>query len=285
MPDFALLPPEINSGLMYAGPGAGPMLAAAAGWHALAAELEYTAVGYSSVIAGRTGQVWLGPASVAMAAAATPYVGWLSATGAAAVQTGVQAYAAAAAYELAFALTVPPPVIATNRALLLALIATNFFGQNTAAIAATEAQYLEMWVQDATAMYGYAATAETASTLESFDEPPQTTKSDGQLDQARAQAQNAGKTATQRTQSLMQSLQPPPEEKPTTTIGPGSAYTAGPNGATIGVDQGTVTVGQGATIFAPFQGDPITGGVNGAYLSYPEFQAPFYLAPGQTLPS
>ena len=35
--DFASLPPEVNSGLMYAGPGSGPMLAAAAGWDASAA--------------------------------------------------------------------------------------------------------------------------------------------------------------------------------------------------------------------------------------------------------
>ena len=37
-----------------------------------------------------------------------------------------------------FAATVPPPVIAANRALLAMLIATNFLGQNTPAIAATE---------------------------------------------------------------------------------------------------------------------------------------------------
>ena len=30
--DFAFLPPEINSGRMYDGPGSGPMLAAAAAW-------------------------------------------------------------------------------------------------------------------------------------------------------------------------------------------------------------------------------------------------------------
>ena len=30
--DFAILPPEINSGRMYAGPGSGRMLAAAAAW-------------------------------------------------------------------------------------------------------------------------------------------------------------------------------------------------------------------------------------------------------------
>ncbi|WP_156764292.1 PPE family protein, partial [Mycobacterium sp. E3247] len=129
--DFASLPPEVNSGLMYAGPGAGPMLEAAAGWDALAAELDSTASDYSSVIAGLTGQAWSGPSSMLMTAAATPYVEWLSLTAAQAGQTAAQAYTAAAAYEAAFAMTVPPPVIAANRAQLMALIATNFLGQNT----------------------------------------------------------------------------------------------------------------------------------------------------------
>ncbi len=69
-------------------------------------------------------------------------------------------------------MTVPPPLIAANRAQLMALIATNFLGQNTPAIAATEAQYTEMWVQDAIAMYGYAADSMPASTLQPVDEPP-----------------------------------------------------------------------------------------------------------------
>ncbi|CDO87275.1 hypothetical protein AWC29_17920 [Mycobacterium triplex] len=202
--DFGLLMPEINSARMYAGPGSGPMLAAAAAWDELAAQLESAAGGYFSEVSGLTGQAWFGPSSMRMAAAATPYVAWLQAAAAQAAQTSAQAYAAAAAYEAAFAMTVPPPVIAANRAQLMALVATNFFGQNTPAIAATEAQYGEMWVQDATAMYTYAADATTVSTLESFDEPPQTTNSAGQADQARAMAQSAGNLTSARTQSLVQ---------------------------------------------------------------------------------
>ena len=155
--DFALLPPEVNSGLIYAGPGSGPMLSAATGWDALAAQLESAAGGYAAELAGLSGQAWAGPSSLLMTAAATPYVEWLSTTAGQAAQTAVQAYAAAAAYEAAFAMTVPPPVIASNRVQLMALIETNFFGQNTPAIAATEAEYMEMWAQDAAAMYGYAA--------------------------------------------------------------------------------------------------------------------------------
>ena len=114
--DFGALPPEINSARMYAGPGSGPMLAAAAAWDALAADLHSTAASYHSVISGLTGGAWLGPASASMAAAAAPYVAWMSATAAQAEQAATQAKAAAAAYEAAFAMTVPPPVIAANRA-------------------------------------------------------------------------------------------------------------------------------------------------------------------------
>lgn len=53
--DFGVLPPEINSGRMYAGPGSGPMLAAAAAWDGLATELQSTAADYGSVISVLTG--------------------------------------------------------------------------------------------------------------------------------------------------------------------------------------------------------------------------------------
>lgn len=133
--DFGVLPPEINSGRMYAGPGSGPMLAAAAAWDGLATELQSTAADYGSVISVLTG-VWSGQSSGTMAAAAAPYVAWMSATAALAREAAAQASAAAAAYEAAFAATVPPPVVAANRAELAVLAATNIFGQNTGAIAA-----------------------------------------------------------------------------------------------------------------------------------------------------
>src|SRR5258705_1834179 len=192
---FALLPPEINSGRMYAGPGPGPMLAAAAAWDGLAADLYSTATSYSSVISGLTAGPWLGPSSASMAAAAAPYVAWMHATAGQCEQTGAQAKAAAAAFEAAFAMTVPPPVIAANRALLMALVATNFLGQNTPAIAAAEAHYAEMWAQDATAMTGYAGASATASTLTSFIPPAPTPHPTGLAGQAAAVAQAASAPA------------------------------------------------------------------------------------------
>ncbi|CMO51122.1 PPE family protein [Mycobacterium tuberculosis] len=109
---------------------------------------------------------------------------WLSQAAARAEQAGMQAAAAAAAYEAAFVMTVPPPVITANRVLVMTLIATNFFGQNSAAIAVAEAQYAEMWAQDAVAMYGYAAASASASRLIPFAAPPKTTNSAGVVAQA-----------------------------------------------------------------------------------------------------
>jgi PPE-repeat protein len=187
--DFGALPPEINSGRMYVGAGSGPMLAAAAAWDELAAELQSTASSYGSTIENLAAGPWTGPSSIAMAAAAAPYVAWMSATGAQAEEAATQAKLAAGAYETAFAATVPPPVIATNRALLMALIATNFLGQNTPAIAATEAQYMEMWAQDAAAMYSYASSSAAATQLQTFTEPPQTTSGSANAAQAAAVSQ------------------------------------------------------------------------------------------------
>ena len=173
---------------MYSGPGSGPMLTTAAAWDDLAAELYLTASSYGLVISDLTSG-WLGPSSVAMAAAAAPYVVWITSTAAQAEETGAQAKAAAAAYEAAFVMTVPPPVIAANRALLMALVATNFFGQNTPAIMATEADYMEMWAQDAAAMYAYQAAAQVASVLSPFTVPAPTTGPAGLAAQSEAVAQ------------------------------------------------------------------------------------------------
>jgi PPE-repeat protein len=193
--DFAALPPEINSGRMYAGAGSGPLLAAAAAWDGLAAELGSAATSYRSVVSELTDAAWVGPSSMSMAAAAAPYVGWMNTTATAAEQTASQLTSAIAAYEAAFTATVPPPVIAANRASLAALVATNIVGQNTPAIAATEAQYAEMWAQDAAAMYGYAGASAAATTMTPFNPPPPTTNPAGTGTQAAAVTQAAASPA------------------------------------------------------------------------------------------
>ncbi|OBA61854.1 hypothetical protein A5647_09505 [Mycobacterium sp. 1100029.7] len=192
---FALQPPEITSGQMYTGPGAGPMLAAAAAWDALAAELQSTAASYGAVIETLTNDGWTGPSALAMAAAAAPYVSWLSTTSAQAKTAALQAMAAVSAYEAAFGAVVPPTEIAANRAQLAMLLATNIFGQNTAAIAAIEAEYAQMWAQDAAAMFGYATASAAATRLTPFSEPPQTTDATGVARQAAAVGEADGAAA------------------------------------------------------------------------------------------
>jgi PPE-repeat protein len=204
--DFGIYPPEINSARMYAGPGSGPMLAAAEAWESLAAELHSAANSYQSVVSGLTAGSWSGPSSASMAAAAATYTAWLTATAAQAEETGAQAKAAVSAYQAAFTSTVPLPMVAANRSRLATLVATNMFGRNTQAIAATEAQYAEMWAQDTAAMYGYAASSASATTLTPFTPPQQNTNPGGSASQAAAVSQATG-TSAGNVQSTVSSVQ------------------------------------------------------------------------------
>jgi PPE-repeat protein len=201
--DFGTYPPEINSLRMYTGPGAAPMLTAAQAWQGLAVELHSAASSYQSVISGLTTGPWQGPASASMAAAAATYVTWLNATAAQAEETAAQAKAAAAAYQTAFTSTVPPQMVAVNRSRLTTLVATNIFGRNTQKIADNEAQYAEMWAQDTAAMYGYAASSASATSLTPFTPPQQTTNPGGSATQAAAASQATG-TAAGNVQSTIQ---------------------------------------------------------------------------------
>jgi PPE-repeat protein len=181
------------------------MLSAAAAWDGLSGELASVASSYEAVIA-ELGSEWTGPSATTMAAAARPYVTWMHNTAALAEQTATQAKAAAGAYESAFAQMVPPPLIAANRSQLMSLVAANLLGQNTPAIAATEAAYADMWAQDAAAMYGYAGNAAGTTTLTPFAPAPETTNPAGSANQAGAVGQAAATSAGTHAQSAMSSL-------------------------------------------------------------------------------
>jgi hypothetical protein len=188
--EFGRLPPEITSARVYSGPGAAPLSAAATAWDALATELQSAAVNHRALLRSLTTD-WAGPSSVAMNAAASRYTQWLTTTASQAEQTANHARAAAAAYEAALAMVVPPPVITANRAHLAALVATNVLGQNAAAIMAAEAYYVEMWAQDANAMYGYQALSQAATdALPSFTSPVPMVNAAGLVAQAETFAQS-----------------------------------------------------------------------------------------------
>jgi PPE-repeat protein len=206
MVDFGALPPEINSARMYMGPGASSFQAAASAWNGLAAELQSAAQGYETTITQLASDDWTGAASAAMSSAAQPYVTWLQETAAQAEQAATQAQSAAAAYEQAFASTVAPPVIAANRAETAAATQANVFGQYTSLIAQLEAQYGEMWAQDAAAMYGYAGQSAAATQVTPFATPSQTTNPAGTAAQSSAVATATGNSAATQSQNILSQL-------------------------------------------------------------------------------
>ena len=148
---------------MFAGPGSGPLLAAATAWNELASELASSAASFRSVTSDLASGSWLGPTSAAMMAVASQYSTFLIGAAAQAEEAASQAGAAAAAFESALASTVQPAVVAANRALVQVLANTNFLGQNAPAIADIEAAYEQMWALDVSAMAGYHFDASAAA--------------------------------------------------------------------------------------------------------------------------
>jgi PPE-repeat protein len=170
--DLGLLPPEVSSALIYAGPGSSSLMAAASAWNGLAAELNSAALGYDKVVTSLASEEWLGPASASMAAAVQPYVDWMTATAAQAEEAAAQAQSAAAAYETVLASVVPPPLIAANRTELAQATATNVLGLNNGVIAQLEAQYAEFWAQNAAALYSYAGQSAAATKVTPYQNAP-----------------------------------------------------------------------------------------------------------------
>ncbi len=254
--DYGALPPEVNSGRMYAGPGAGSMLVAAGAWDALSAELQSTAAAAASVVSGLTDEAWHGVSSASMSAAVAPYLTWMSATAAQLEQVANQARQAAAAYEAAFVMTVPPALVAANRAQLMALIATNFLGVNTPAIMATEAHYCEMWAQDAAAMYGYAASSAAASRLAPFTSPKSATNPAGMTHQPAAAAQAAGTSAGNQAQTVASTSM---SQVPQTLQG-----LAAPGSSASGLDQVALGTGTSAATSAVSTPASMLTGLTGA---------------------
>ncbi|MBS9536233.1 PPE family protein [Mycobacterium sp. M1] len=170
------LPPEVVSGRLYAGAGSGSLMAAASAWDRLAATLGSAASSYSSVVSGLVDGAWQGPGSAAMAAAAQPYIEWMTALAGQAATTAGQVRAAAAAFEAAHAGAVPPAAVAANRSELSSLVSGNVLGQNSGLIATNQAEYSAMWAQDAAVMQTYAAgSAAATKSLPPLTAAPQTT--------------------------------------------------------------------------------------------------------------
>lgn len=159
--DFAALPPEITSTLVWTGPGSAPFMAAATAYANLAAEVGTTASSWESIISLLTTEQWTGGGSAAAATAAQPIVTYLTDTAAALEQASSAAASSAAAFEAAHAAVVNPALVFTNRAEFAAALAAVPF--SLPELMELEVEYNEMWVQDATAMSAYQAAADAAS--------------------------------------------------------------------------------------------------------------------------
>ncbi|ETZ58219.1 hypothetical protein MAHJHV58_13810 [Mycobacterium avium subsp. hominissuis] len=157
--DFATLPPEVSSGLMHSGPGAGSLIRAAAAWNGLARQLRAAATSYRA-------------ATAVLGDAAARYIDWLDGNAARGEQAAEGLTAAADAHRSACAAMVPPPVIAGNRRHRLALVSANCLGQHSPAIAEVDTAYERMWARNAAAMYAYADASAAAVTLTPFTAPP-----------------------------------------------------------------------------------------------------------------
>lgn len=164
-------PPEVTSTLIHSGPGAGSLIEAAGAWQSLAVELENSVAGYASSLSTLI-ESWDGASSMAMLQAVQPYLLWLRETAQQARQMATSAETAAAAFTAVRSAVVTPAVVAANRTRLAQLLATNRFGQNTAAIAATQGEYQTMWANNSAAMTQYQATTSQATgQLSKFSSP------------------------------------------------------------------------------------------------------------------
>ncbi|OBH90471.1 PPE family protein [Mycobacterium sp. E2733] len=176
-------PPEVTSTLIHSGPGAGSLIEAAGAWQNLGVELENSVAVYASALSSLIDS-WDGPSSMAMLQAVQPYLIWLRTTAQQAQQMATSAESAAVAFTAVRSAVVHPAVVAANRTRLAQLLATNRFGQNTAAIAATQDEYQTMWANNSAAMARYqAASSQATTSLSQFNSPLAITNPTGTLNQ------------------------------------------------------------------------------------------------------
>jgi PPE-repeat protein len=169
--DFLALPPEVTSALINSGPGAGSLIEASAAWQRVGNELDNSVSTYTAVLSSLM-ESWDGPSSAAMVQAVQPYITWLRNTAQQSQQMATSAQAAATAFNSARSVVVPLAAVTANRTRLAQLLATNGFGRNLPAIAATEDQYQAMWANNSAALSRYQAATAQALDLQQFTSPP-----------------------------------------------------------------------------------------------------------------
>ncbi|MFL0180713.1 MULTISPECIES: PPE family protein [unclassified Mycobacterium] len=163
-------PPEVTSALVHTGPGARSLVEASGAWRQLGGYLDEYADDYVAALSALVDS-WRGRSAAAMVQSAEPYLVWLRSTAQQCRRTAASIQAAAAAFETVRTAVAPTAAIKANRTRRVQLLATNRFGNNSAAIAENESQYLGMWTNNAAAMSRYQAASAQATTLPAFSSP------------------------------------------------------------------------------------------------------------------
>ncbi|WIY12965.1 PPE family protein [Mycobacterium tuberculosis] len=168
-----MIPAEYISNIIYEGPGADSLSAAAEQLRLMYNSANMTAKSLTDRL-GELQENWKGSSSDLMADAAGRYLDWLTKHSRQIQQTAYVIDFLAYAYEETRQKVVPPATIANNREEMRRLIASNVAGVNTPAIAGLDAQYQQYRAQNIAVMNDYQSTARSAlSDLPRWQEPPQ----------------------------------------------------------------------------------------------------------------
>ncbi len=168
-----MIPAEYISNIIYEGPGADSLSAAAEQLRLMYNSANMTAKSLTDRL-GELQENWKGSSSDLMADAAGRYLDWLTKHSRQILETAYVIDFLAYVYEETRHKVVPPATIANNREEVRRLIASNVAGVNTPAIADLEAQYEQYRAENIQAMDRYLSWTRFAlSKLPRWREPPQ----------------------------------------------------------------------------------------------------------------